>query len=55
MGSMTEAWSLIAKDLAPAQRRGAEDALIQNTLLPARSPLAVSLPRAAVEFDGKPR
>lgn len=55
MGSMTEAWSLISKSLDPGLRRGAEDALIQNTLLPARAQLSVSLPSQHPDFDGAPR
>jgi len=55
MGSAREAWELIAKDLDPVSRRAGEDALIQNTLLPARAPLTVRLPKAALGFDGAPR
>jgi hypothetical protein len=55
MGSMTEAWALIKTQIPADQQRAAEDALIQNTLLPARAPLTVSLPKNAPAFDGSPR
>jgi hypothetical protein len=55
MGSMTEAWALIKTQIPAGQQRAAEDALIQNTLLPARAPLTVSLPKMAPSFDGSPR
>lgn len=54
MGSMSEAWALIKKDMNPAEQKGGEDALIQNTLLPARAPLTVYLPKS-VSFDSVPR
>jgi hypothetical protein len=37
MGSAADAWTLIAARLNPAERRAGEDALIHNTLLPARA------------------
>ncbi|MBI3551165.1 MAG: hypothetical protein HY077_01500 [Elusimicrobia bacterium] len=55
MGSMTEAWTLIAKRIEPSKLRAGEDALIQNTLLPARPGLTVLLPRPEISFDGAPR
>jgi hypothetical protein len=55
MGSVTEAWSLVSKGMEPARKRAGEDALIQNTLLPARQPLAIALPSRPVDFDGAAR
>ncbi len=52
MGSMTEAWGMIANAVSPDQQRAAEDALIQNTLLPQRQPLTASLPKLNFSFDG---
>lgn len=45
MGSMGDAWELIAKTLSPAERRAAHAALAQNTLLspPSAPPAAVAL------------
>ncbi len=55
MGSMSEAWALIKSAIPANEQRAAEDALIQNTLLPARTPLSVSLPKSAPGFDTTPR
>jgi hypothetical protein len=55
MGSATQAWALVAKTMDPARRRAGEDALIQNTLLPARQPLTAALPLRPVDFDGAAR
>lgn len=53
--SVLDAWSLIAQGLDPMARRGAENAMIQNTLLPARPAVAKlpTLPRTpGLLFDG---
>jgi hypothetical protein len=51
--SVLDAYRLIAAGLDPAARLLADDAMIQNTLLPARTALPPPAPRAsAVSFDG---
>jgi hypothetical protein len=53
--SVVDAWNLIAKDLGPVTRRDGEDAMIWNTLLPARPAPAIPalLSRVpAADFDG---
>jgi hypothetical protein len=51
--SVVDAYNLIAARLDPATRLLADDAMIQNTLLPERPAAAPSIPlSAAVSFDG---
>ena len=52
--SVLDAYALIAAGLDPATRKLADDAMIQNTLLPARVVAPRSLPLTpAVPFDGR--
>jgi len=51
--SLGSAWGLIAQNLNPLEKRDAEEALIQNTLLPPRPPLAVRLPSPPAEWLDK--
>lgn len=55
--SVLDAWGLISRGLDPAARRDAEDAMIQNTLLPARSTPALPPPSRVLAggFDGAAR